>query len=110
MEANLKKTGSESVRPLFTPEVSDSLSGLDIPDTLVEDLILRRLYTTGTNSLKALSQALKLSYSVVQEIFERLRKEQFFEIKGMQDRDYIFTLSGKGQEFARKSYEMCRYV
>ncbi|WP_197740535.1 hypothetical protein [Desulfosarcina widdelii] len=110
MEVNLKKTSSESVRPLFTPEVSDSLSGLDIPDTLVEDLILRRLYTTGTNSLKALSQALKLSYSVVQEIFERLRKEQFFEIKGMQDRDYIFTLSGKGQEFARKSYEMCRYV
>lgn len=110
MEANLKKTSSGSIRPLFTPDVSDSLSGLDIPDTMVEDLILRRLYTTGTSSLKALSQALKLSYSVVQEIFERLRKEQFFEIKGMQDRDYIFTLSGKGQEFARKSYEMCRYV
>lgn len=94
---------------LFVPETHDCLDTLDIPDTMVADLVLRRLYATGTSSLKALSQALKLSYSVVQTIFERLRKEQFFEVKGMQGQDYIFTLSGKGQEFARKSYEMCRY-
>jgi predicted transcriptional regulator/energy-coupling factor transporter ATP-binding protein EcfA2 len=77
---------------------------------MVEDLVLRRLYTIGTSSLKALSQTLKLSYSVIQEIFERLRKEQFFEVKGMQGRDYTITLSEKGQEFARKSYDICRYV
>ena len=107
MEANAKK--AESFAPFFLPEVPDGLHGLDIPDTMVEDLVLRRLYTTGANSLKSLSQALKLSYPVVQAIFERLRKEQFFEVKGMQGQDYIFTLSGKGQEFARKSYQMCRY-
>ena len=107
MEANAKKT--ESFAPFFLPEVPDGLHGLDIPDTMVEDLVLRRLYTTGTSNLRALSQALKLSFPVVQAIFERLRKEQFFEVKGMQGQDYTFTLSGKGQEFARKSYEMCRY-
>jgi hypothetical protein len=95
--------------PAFLPKAPDSLQDLDIPDTMVEDLVLRRLYTTGTSSLKALSQALKLSFPVVQTIFERLRKEQFFEVKGMQGQDYTFTLSGKGQEFARKSYELCRY-
>jgi hypothetical protein len=107
MKDNTKK--GKPFSPLFLPKVADSLHGLDIPDTMVEDLVLRRLYTTGTSNLKALSQALKLSYPVVQAIFERLRKEQFFEVKGMEGRDYTFTLSGKGQEFARKSYETCRY-
>lgn len=108
MEANTKKV--EAIAPLFMPKTPDSLEELNIPDSMVEDLVLRRLYTTGTSSLRALSQALKLSFPVVQTIFERLRKEQFFEVKGMQGQDYTFTLSGKGQEFARKSYEMCRYT
>jgi hypothetical protein len=45
----------------------------------------------------------------MQTVFDRLRKEQFFEVKGMEGQDYTFTLSGKGQEFARKSFELCRY-
>ena len=107
METTAKKTKPLSVP--FLLKVADGLDQLDIPDTMVEDLVLRRLYTTGTSSIKTLSKSLKLSFPVIQAIFERLRKEQFFEVKGMQGQDYTFTLSGKGQEFARKSYEMCRY-
>jgi hypothetical protein len=76
---------------------------------MVEDLVLRSVYTSGTVSLKMLSQRLKLPYFLVKETFERLRKEQLFEVKGMDGQDYRFTLSGKGQEFARKSYDICRY-
>ena len=96
MEANTKKV--ESPAPLLSPKTADNLEGLDIPDTMVEDLVLRRLYTTGTSSIKALSQTLKLSYTVVQDIFNRLRKERYFEVKGMEGRDYRFTLSEKGHE------------
>ena len=95
--------------PLFPFKAPDSLEGLDIPESLVEDLILRRLYVTGTSNLRSLAQALKLSFAVVQTVFQRLRKEQFFEVKGMEGQDYTFTLSAKGQEFARKSFELCRY-
>jgi len=91
------------------PENPEGLDSLDIPDTMVEDLVLRRLFTTGTSSLKTLSQVLKLPYPTVRTIFERLRKEHYFEVKGMQGQDYVFTLSAKGQEYARKSYDMCRY-
>jgi len=94
---------------LFPFKAPDSLEGLDIPESLVDGLILRRLYMTGTNSLRTLSHALKLSFAVVQTIFQRLRKEQLFEVKGMEGQDYNITLSGKGQEFARKSFELCRY-
>ena len=105
-------TSAQKVKPVsmpFIPKVANGLDNLDIPDTMVEDLVLRRLYTNGTSCIKSLSQSLKLSYPVIQVIFDRLRKEQFFEVKGMQGQDYTFSLSGKGQEHARKSYEMCRY-
>lgn len=98
---------SPKMSPL--PNTPEDLESLDISETMVEDLIFRRIYTTGTSSLRALSQALKLPYPAVRTIFDRLRKEQFFEIKGMQGQDYTLTLSGKGRERARKSYDMCRY-
>ena len=108
MEAvNIKKVYEAS--PFLVPKAHDNLEGLDIPDSLVEDLVLRRLYVTGKSSLRTLSQTLKLSFAVMQAVFDRLRKEQFFEVKGMEGQDYTFTLSGKGQEFARKSFELCRY-
>ena len=110
MEIRQEKIVQSSPISLSQPsEKPEGLDSLDIPDTMVEDLVLRRLFTTGTSSLKMLSQALKLPYPAVRMIFERLRKEHYFEVKGMQGQDYVFTLSAKGREYARKSYEMCRY-
>lgn len=110
MEIRQEKIVQSSRISLSQPsEGPEELDSLDIPDTMVEDLVLRRLFTTGTSSLKTLSQALKLPYPVVRTVFERLRKEHYFEVKGMQGQDYVFTLSAKGREHARKSYEMCRY-
>jgi len=107
------KTGNsgkgEEGLPMFPFKAPESAEDLDLPESLVEDLFLRRLYVTGTSTLRSLSQALKLPFAVVQPVFQRLRKEQFFEVKGMEGQDYNFTLSGKGQEFARKSFELCRY-
>jgi energy-coupling factor transporter ATP-binding protein EcfA2 len=100
----------KNVRPLYAPKTPESLEELDIPGSLVEDLVLRRLYTIGTSSLRALSQDLKLSFSVLQSVFDRLRKEQFFEVKGMQGQDYTFTLSGKAQEFAAKRFDISTYA
>jgi hypothetical protein len=108
----IMETTNEHTKPApqhHFPKTPDSLQALNIPEAMVEDLILRRVYTSGTASLKALSQRLKLPYFLVQETFERLRKEQLFEVKGMDGQDYNFTLSGRGQAFARKSYDICRY-
>ncbi len=107
METNSPK--SESLQARFFPKAPDSMEALNIPSAMVEDLVLRRVYVSGTSSIGALSQTLKLPYFLVQQTFDRLRKEQFFEVKGMEGQDYHFTLSGKGQEFARKSFDICRY-
>ena len=94
------------VKPTFVPKAPEALEKLDIPESLVEDLVLRRLYTNGASSIKYLSNVLKLSFPVIQAVFERLRRQQLFEVTGLQGNDYTFTLSGGGREHAAKRFDI----
>ena len=49
----------------FSPGAPSSLQTLDIPESLVEDLMLRRLYMQGPSSIKSLSQSLRLPFPVI---------------------------------------------
>jgi hypothetical protein len=88
----------EKIKLRFSPEAPKSIEQLDIPQSLVEDIILRHLYTKSSSSLKSLCDSLKLS-----------RKQQLFEVTGMQGNDYNFTLSGIGRERASKLFDTCQY-
>jgi len=85
------------------------LQNLDIPRSLVEDLMLRYLYTKGASSIRDLSKALKLSFPLLHELFQQLRKKQLFEVTGMEGNDYMFTLSGIGLEAAGKRFMVSHY-
>ena len=61
----------EKVKIAFSPNAPDSLEALDIPESLVEDLMLRRLYIKGSTSMTALCSSLKLSYPVIHDLFQR---------------------------------------
>ena len=102
--------GSEKVNPAFTPKAPMSVEELDIPQTMLEDIILRHLYTRSSSSLTLLSESLKLSLPVVRTLFQRLRRQQLFEITGMQGHDYHFTLSGIGHHRASKLFDTCQYT
>jgi hypothetical protein len=97
------------VKPAFVPKAPEALEKLDIPESLVEDLVLRRLYTNGASSIKYLCNVLKLSFPVIQAVFERLRRQQLFEVTGLQGNDYTFTLSGGGREHAAKRFDISYY-
>ena len=97
------------VKPAFVPKAPEDLEKLDIPESLVEDLVLRRLYTNGASSIKYLCNVLKLSFPVIQAVFERLRRQQLFEVTGLQGNDYTFTLSGGGREHAAKRFDISHY-
>lgn len=94
----------------YEPEAPDNLQDLDLPLTMVEDLILRYLYAKGASSISKLSDALKLSFSVIDAMFQQLRKRQLFEVTGMEGNDYAFTLSGAGQEYAFNRFNVCHYT
>jgi hypothetical protein len=93
----------------YKPQLPEKLQDLDIPRSLVEDLMLRYLYTKGTSSIRDLSRSLKLSFSLLHELFQQLRQKQLFEVSGMEGNDYIFTLSGIGLETAGKRFMVSHY-
>ncbi len=94
---------------VYTPKAPDSLQNLDIPVRLVEDLVLRYLYSNGASRISELSNALKLSFPVIDAVFQQMRQRQLFEVTGLNGKDYIFTLSGIGREQAFNRLQICHY-
>lgn len=95
---------------MYTPEMPKSLQELDIPVRLVEDLILRYLYSKGDGRISELSSALKLSFPVIDTVFQQMRQRQLFEVTGLNGKDYAFTLSGTGREHALNRMEVSLYT
>ena len=96
-------------RAAFSPKAPEELQNLDIPESLVEDLMLRRLYTIGSSNINSLCISLKLSFPVIHSMFERLRKRQLIVVTGMEGNDYTFTLSEAGRRLAATRFDMCHY-
>jgi energy-coupling factor transporter ATP-binding protein EcfA2 len=76
----------------------------------VEDLILRYLYRKGSGRLSELSNALKLSFPVIDAVFQQMRQRQIFEVTGLNGEDYAFTLSGTGREHALNRMQISHYT
>jgi predicted ATPase with chaperone activity len=53
---------------------------------------------------------MKISPSIVQHLFEELRKQQAIEVKGREGLDYSFDLTEAGRAFAAERTEACRYA
>lgn len=86
-----------------------NIDELDVSLPLVESILLRYLYSRGSSSLTDVGKALKLSFSLTQVVFQRLRKRNMFEVTGMVGHDYQITLSGSGRDYAAKLYDTCHY-
>jgi hypothetical protein len=95
---------------IYKPEEPKNLQDLDIPVRLVEDLILRYLYSKGDGSISELSKALKLSFSIIDSVFQQMRQRQLFEVTGLNGKDYAFTLSGAGREHALNRMQVSLYT
>ena len=97
-------------RPCFSPAVPQTLEELAIAQTLVLDLMLRRLLLDGYSSLTALAERLKLSIPVISAVFQHMRQQQLLEIKGMIGNDYTFSLSGAGRALASERFAVTQYA
>ncbi len=100
---------SNPVEDVFSPRSPASIDAVDVPLPLVEDIILRHLYTRNSCTISLLSDVLKLPFGVLMVLFQRLRERQLFEITGMEGNDYRFTLSAKGRSLAGERFDICSY-
>jgi hypothetical protein len=98
------------VRAAFNPAIPQSFNDLGISESLVLDLVLRRMLIEGHCSLASLSRSLRLSVPIVDLVFRHMRSQQLVEIKGMNGNDYNFTLSVAGKQLAGERFQVSQYA
>jgi hypothetical protein len=98
------------VRSSFRPAVPETFAELGISDSLVLDLILRRMMIEGYASLTGLSRSLHVSVPIIDALFKHMRQQQYVEIKGMQGNDYQFVLSQAGKQLASERFQVSQYA
>jgi len=77
---------------------------------LLEDITIKILFVRGEQSLYELTRELGLSFAVVNEIFDRLRREQFVEVKGMTGLAYRTALTDRGRSRAQELLSLNQYA
>ena len=98
------------VRSAFNPPLPQNFAELGVPESLVVDLVVRRLLIEGYSSLASLSRALRISIPVVDAVFKHLRAQNLVEIKGMIGNDYRFLLSAAGRQLAGERFQVSQYA
>ncbi len=94
----------------YLPKTPQSVEELGISQSIVMDLLLRRLLLEGFSNLQALSRKLRLSASILNGVFQHMRQQQMVEVKGMIGNDYNFTLSNAGKLLASERFQVSQYA
>src|SRR5262245_26123182 len=103
-------TPASTLPARYLPKVPQTMEELGIPQSMVTDLMLRRLMIEGNSTLAGLSKALRLSVAIVDLTFRHLRQQQLIEVKGMLGNDYSFTLSAAGKALAAERFQLTQYA
>jgi predicted ATPase with chaperone activity len=78
--------------------------------SLLEDLALKSVYSEGELNLCELADRMGLSLAIVEDVFQRLRKEQFCEVKGMVGSVYRVSVTSQGKARALECLSLNKYV
>jgi len=77
--------------------ISRSIEETGIRKNLLEDLALKLIYLVGEIPLNELARQMGLSYKVVEELFQRLRRDQLCQVTGMTGGTHRVTTSSSGK-------------
>ena len=97
-------------RAAFAPSIPQNFEELGIKQSLVMDLMMRRMLLEGHTSLRSLSKSLRVSVPIVDAVFRHMRHQQLVEVKGMEGNDYNFSLSGSGKTLAAERFQITQYA
>ena len=85
------------IQTAFCPPIPQNVADLGIPESLVLDLVLRRMVIEGYSNLGTLSQALRMSVPIIDKAFKHMRQQQLLDVKGMTGNDYNLRPLGRRQ-------------
>ena len=89
--------------------VPQAMQDLGVRRSLVEDLALKILYLQGEVTLVELADQMRVSFGIIEEVFERLRKEQLCEVKGLLGGVHRVTTTSSGKARALELLSLNQY-
>jgi len=88
----------------------NSLEEVGVRRNLLEDLALKTLYLIGEMSLQELARHMGLSLPMVEELFQRLRKDHLVQVTGMAGNVHRVTTTSGGKSRAMELLAQNQYV
>jgi predicted ATPase with chaperone activity len=89
---------------------STSIEGVGIRRNLLEDLALKSLYLIGEMTLQELARHMGLTLPMVEELFQRLRKDHLIHVTGMAGNVHRVTTSSGGKSRALELLAQNQYA
>src|SRR4030066_2093891 len=90
-----------------------SVEDLEIPQNILIDILLRLLYTEGNVDFRRMAQVTRVPHAL-EPMLDWLRKEHLVEVSQSSASygplNYIYKLSGPGEDRAREAMDRCKYV
>jgi predicted ATPase with chaperone activity len=102
-----RRNSKSKVGPIQKPE---SLSDVGVHQGVLDDLALKALYLFGPLSLLELSRHIRLSLNIVEELFVRMRGQQFCEVTGMSRNIPELSITSQGRSRAWELLSQCQYA
>jgi hypothetical protein len=94
----------------FIPPEPKTFADASLTDSQVEELALKFLLSKGEGSGRDISDQLKLPFVLIEEMLRQMKSDQWLFHKGAAPmNDYIFSLTDKGRERARRHIQHCTY-
>jgi predicted ATPase with chaperone activity len=87
-----------------------SLAQVDVRQSVLEEIALKTLYLSGSISVLELAEKMRLSYEVVDALFNQLRAELFCQVTGMTGHVHQIAITGQGRTRAIELLSHCHYA
>jgi predicted ATPase with chaperone activity len=97
------KTSGPTVRPRHLAE-------MDVRQAILEDLVLKILYLAGALSVIELSDRIRLSYEVTDELFCKLRGQALVQVTGMVGNIPQISVTAQGRTRASELLQQSQYT
>ncbi len=95
------------------PSAPERLEDLGVPESFVEDLLLKTLYRTAHPTPVGLAHSLCIPPVIVRGVLQELKRHRFIETtsaSGRLEGDWAYRLTEAGMEAARHAFERSKYV
>jgi predicted ATPase with chaperone activity len=91
-----------------------SIEELEIPQSIVLDIILRLLYNEGNVALSRFTEVMKISSRIIDDLLLWMQKEHLVEVSKASSElgrlGYVYTLTEAGEQRAKSSFDRSLYV